>query len=313
MVIPAYNEAAVIGGQLDALLAQSWDGVWEVVVVDNRSTDATPRRADLRPPRSPCPPRAAPERPGLDFAATPALPAAEAGRSRCATPTTSWRPAGWRDGRRRCGTTGRHRAAGARSAQPAVARGVRGRGDERACPPSRDSSPRCTATTWGCVAGVRGASGASISTTASSASTTSSCRRGSPSAASGSGSNPAPSSISATPPSPARSGVRAAPTEGPPVPRAAPARAGTRGARRLAGGGPGSGSSRTSAISARTRAAPRWVWVAGEPRRPARGVRALPLALPLSLTTLNHAQHPHDSPSDESRSGAGSLRRCSAS
>ena len=41
VVIPAYNEATVIGRQLDALVEQSWDGSWEVLVVDNRSTDGT--------------------------------------------------------------------------------------------------------------------------------------------------------------------------------------------------------------------------------------------------------------------------------
>jgi glycosyltransferase involved in cell wall biosynthesis len=41
VVIPARNEAATITAQLDALLAQSWAGSWEVVVVDNGSTDDT--------------------------------------------------------------------------------------------------------------------------------------------------------------------------------------------------------------------------------------------------------------------------------
>ena len=42
VVIPARNEAATIVEQLDALAAQEWSGSWEVVVVDNGSTDATP-------------------------------------------------------------------------------------------------------------------------------------------------------------------------------------------------------------------------------------------------------------------------------
>jgi len=42
VVIPARNEAATIVQQLDALAAQEWSGSWEVVVVDNGSTDATP-------------------------------------------------------------------------------------------------------------------------------------------------------------------------------------------------------------------------------------------------------------------------------
>jgi glycosyltransferase involved in cell wall biosynthesis len=42
VVIPARNEAATIAGQLAALATQEWDGTWEVVVVDNGSTDGTP-------------------------------------------------------------------------------------------------------------------------------------------------------------------------------------------------------------------------------------------------------------------------------
>ncbi|MGH9084628.1 MAG: glycosyltransferase family 2 protein [Acidimicrobiales bacterium] len=44
VVIPVRNEEHLLGQQLDALLAQVWDGVWEVIVVDNGSTDGT---ADL--------------------------------------------------------------------------------------------------------------------------------------------------------------------------------------------------------------------------------------------------------------------------
>src|SRR6478735_8760244 len=69
VVIPAYNEERSIGGQLDALLAQEWSGRWEIVVVDNRSSDGTAaivtdyaRRDDrVRLVR-------APERAGLNFA-----------------------------------------------------------------------------------------------------------------------------------------------------------------------------------------------------------------------------------------------------
>jgi glycosyltransferase involved in cell wall biosynthesis len=42
VVIPARNEAATILDQLHALAAQEWSGTWEIVVVDNGSTDATP-------------------------------------------------------------------------------------------------------------------------------------------------------------------------------------------------------------------------------------------------------------------------------
>lgn len=41
VIIPAYNEAEVIAQQLDALIEQIWDGSWDVLVVDNRSTDGT--------------------------------------------------------------------------------------------------------------------------------------------------------------------------------------------------------------------------------------------------------------------------------
>ncbi|HEY1741041.1 MAG TPA: glycosyltransferase [Acidimicrobiia bacterium] len=41
VVIPAHNAAATLAAQLDALGAQEWDGRWEIVLVDNLSTDAT--------------------------------------------------------------------------------------------------------------------------------------------------------------------------------------------------------------------------------------------------------------------------------
>jgi glycosyltransferase involved in cell wall biosynthesis len=41
VIIPVRNGAGTLGAQLDALLAQSWVGAWEIVVVDNGSTDAT--------------------------------------------------------------------------------------------------------------------------------------------------------------------------------------------------------------------------------------------------------------------------------
>ena len=41
VVIPAHNVAETLGAQLDALAAESWDGEWEIVVVDNCSTDGT--------------------------------------------------------------------------------------------------------------------------------------------------------------------------------------------------------------------------------------------------------------------------------
>ncbi len=42
VVIPARNEEERLGAQLDALLDQDWDGEWDVLVVDNGSTDGTP-------------------------------------------------------------------------------------------------------------------------------------------------------------------------------------------------------------------------------------------------------------------------------
>lgn len=41
VIIPAYNAAEVIAEQLSALAEQDFAGGWEVVVADNRSTDAT--------------------------------------------------------------------------------------------------------------------------------------------------------------------------------------------------------------------------------------------------------------------------------
>jgi glycosyltransferase involved in cell wall biosynthesis len=42
IVIPAKNVAETLRVQLDALAQQSWDRAWEVLVVDNGSTDETP-------------------------------------------------------------------------------------------------------------------------------------------------------------------------------------------------------------------------------------------------------------------------------
>jgi len=41
VVIPARNEETRLGAQLDALLSQHFDGEWEIIVVDNGSSDGT--------------------------------------------------------------------------------------------------------------------------------------------------------------------------------------------------------------------------------------------------------------------------------
>jgi glycosyltransferase involved in cell wall biosynthesis len=42
VILPVYNGADSVGAQLDALVAQHWSEPWEVLVVDNASTDETP-------------------------------------------------------------------------------------------------------------------------------------------------------------------------------------------------------------------------------------------------------------------------------
>lgn len=41
VVVPCYNAEETIGAQLDALVEQQWSHPWEVVLVDNRSTDGS--------------------------------------------------------------------------------------------------------------------------------------------------------------------------------------------------------------------------------------------------------------------------------
>lgn len=41
VILPVYNGAATMREQLDALVDQRWDGVWEILIVDNASTDDT--------------------------------------------------------------------------------------------------------------------------------------------------------------------------------------------------------------------------------------------------------------------------------
>jgi glycosyltransferase involved in cell wall biosynthesis len=53
VVIPVRNEERHLGEQLEALLAQEWDGEWEIIVVDNGSTDGTPGVVEVFAGRSP--------------------------------------------------------------------------------------------------------------------------------------------------------------------------------------------------------------------------------------------------------------------
>lgn len=46
VIIPCHNEQETLPEQLDSLMAQQWSGEWEIVVVDNRSTDKTAEVAD---------------------------------------------------------------------------------------------------------------------------------------------------------------------------------------------------------------------------------------------------------------------------
>lgn len=49
VIVPCHNEAASLGEQLDALAQQTWAGDWEVLVVDNGSTDGTRTLAMCHP------------------------------------------------------------------------------------------------------------------------------------------------------------------------------------------------------------------------------------------------------------------------
>ncbi len=54
VILPARNAAETVGEQLDALSRQSYEGPWEVVVVDDRSSDATATVAERHRDRLPC-------------------------------------------------------------------------------------------------------------------------------------------------------------------------------------------------------------------------------------------------------------------
>ena len=83
-MIPAHDVGATLGAQLDALLAQEWAGTWEIVVVDNRSTDDTAgvARAATRPRDPRVRVVDAPDRAGLCHARAVGIAAARGGRDR---------------------------------------------------------------------------------------------------------------------------------------------------------------------------------------------------------------------------------------
>ncbi|MEZ5245423.1 MAG: glycosyltransferase [Acidimicrobiales bacterium] len=69
VIIPCHNEAATLPAQLESLQAQEWDGAWEIIVVDNGSTDDTAAVAE-RYAHGPVPVRVvgATERAGVAYA-----------------------------------------------------------------------------------------------------------------------------------------------------------------------------------------------------------------------------------------------------
>src|SRR5206468_3683315 len=50
VIIPVRNGAATLGSQLRALAAQTYPGLWEIVIADNGSTDATAAIAEAEAP-----------------------------------------------------------------------------------------------------------------------------------------------------------------------------------------------------------------------------------------------------------------------
>ena len=101
VVIPVLNGADVLGGCLDALAAQQDASQWELLVVDNGSTDdtvASGRAPPGRRPRARTSRRGVPTRP-----ATPAWSRREARSWRSPTRTASPTSAGWRLVSPRCG------------------------------------------------------------------------------------------------------------------------------------------------------------------------------------------------------------------
>lgn len=81
VVIPALNAADTLGAQLAALAEQTWSGRWEIVVVDNGSTDATSAVARGAPIHRDCELRVVHEpRRGLNVARNTGVAATQADR-----------------------------------------------------------------------------------------------------------------------------------------------------------------------------------------------------------------------------------------
>jgi len=80
VLVVARDAAATIGAQLDALLDQSFDAPWELVVVDDGSTDATVAVVDARAARAPWVRRVPGPGRGVAAARNAALAAARAPR-----------------------------------------------------------------------------------------------------------------------------------------------------------------------------------------------------------------------------------------
>ena len=95
VIVPAHNEEAAISNQIDAITASDWDGSWELIVVDNCSTDAT---AEIVHGYSQRDPRvrlvSASEQPGRNYARNVGIHASDA-RSFALTDADDIAGSGW--------------------------------------------------------------------------------------------------------------------------------------------------------------------------------------------------------------------------